>query len=282
MSTGPPGTSGLRRDSRTRRPCCFRRPSERGAAVSVGHDECRVDGRAGFAAGAGLAGVHPAFDGRGRPLAVLLTLGQRHDSICARPLLERIRVPRAGPGRPRCRPDRVIADKAYSSCGFRAYLRKHGIACTIPEKNDQRRHRHNRGRRRVRPLGFDRQIYRRSNVVECCFNRLKGHRGIATRYEDGLRNRVAAFIAVGRVTVPSWKSLPCHRVAGPPRGLERQGTGRRMRSTTRAPAPTVRPDQPHGRKLRRPHSLRSAAVCGLSCPEKSFPVRFARVTPKRP
>ncbi|WP_436839909.1 hypothetical protein [Streptomyces albogriseolus] len=46
----------------------------------------------------------------------------------ARPLLERVRVPRTGTGRPRCRPDRVIAVNAYSSRGFRAYLRQRGTA----------------------------------------------------------------------------------------------------------------------------------------------------------
>ncbi|WP_430381364.1 transposase [Streptomyces arenae] len=35
--------------------------------------------------------IHLACDGRGRPLAVMLTAGQRHDGVCARPLLERIR-----------------------------------------------------------------------------------------------------------------------------------------------------------------------------------------------
>jgi transposase len=34
-----------------------------------------------------------------------------------------------------------------------------------------------------RPPGFDRESYRRRNVIERCFNRLKGFRGIATRYE---------------------------------------------------------------------------------------------------
>ncbi|MFF5857778.1 transposase [Streptomyces sp. NPDC012751] len=82
--------------------------------------------------------IHLACDGKGRPLAILVTPGQRHDSVCALPLLERIRVPRTGTGRPRRRPDRVIADKAYSSRGFRAYLRQRGIAHTIPEKTDQR------------------------------------------------------------------------------------------------------------------------------------------------
>ncbi|MFI2415747.1 IS5 family transposase [Streptomyces sp. NPDC018947] len=136
--------------------------------------------------------IHLACDGRGRPLAILLTPGQRHDSICARPLLERIHVPRTGVGRPRCRPDQVIADKAYSSCGFRAYLRKRGIVHTIPEKTDQQRPRHNRGRQGGRPPAFDRHLYRRRNVVERCFNRLKGFRGIATRYEKTATSYEAA------------------------------------------------------------------------------------------
>ena len=136
--------------------------------------------------------IHLACDGRGRPLAVLLTPGQRHDSTCARPLLERIRVPRIGRGRPRCRPDHVVADKAYSSRGFRAYLRKRGIACTVPEKSDQKHHRHNRGRRGGRPPAFDRQIYRRRNVVERCFNRLKSFRGVATRYDKTATSYEAA------------------------------------------------------------------------------------------
>ncbi|MEU0068743.1 IS5 family transposase [Streptomyces sp. NPDC006332] len=136
--------------------------------------------------------IHLACDGQGRPLAILITPGRRHDSVCAQPLLERIRVPHNGVGRPRCRPDHAIADKAYSSRGFRAYLRKRGIAQTIPEKTDRRRHRHHRGRRGGRPPAFDRQIYRRRNVVEHCFNRLKGFRGIATRYDKTATSYEAA------------------------------------------------------------------------------------------
>ncbi|MFI8951490.1 transposase [Streptomyces sp. NPDC053750] len=83
----------------------------------------------------------------------------------------------------RCRPDQVIADKAYSSRGFRAHLRKRGMAHTIPERTDQRRHRLRRGGHGGRSPGFDRQTCRRRNMIERCFNRLKGVRGIATRYE---------------------------------------------------------------------------------------------------
>ncbi|UKY55569.1 IS5 family transposase [Streptomyces inhibens] len=136
--------------------------------------------------------VHLVCDGRGRPDALLITPGQRHDSTCAQALLERIRVPRTGPGRPRRRPDHVIADKAYSSRGFRGYLRRRGIAHTIPEKTDQQRHRHHRGRRGGRPPGFNREVYRRRNLVERCFNQLKSFRGIATRYEKTATSYEAA------------------------------------------------------------------------------------------
>ncbi|MGW7433163.1 IS5 family transposase [Streptomyces sp. NPDC054861] len=140
--------------------------------------------------------IHLACDGRGRPLALLITPGQRHDGVCAQPLLNGIRVPRLGPGRPRCRPDHVIADKAYSSRGFRAYLRRRGIGHTIPEKSDQQRHRHNRGRLGGRPPAFDRETYRRRNTVERCFNQLKHFRGIATRYDKTTASYEAAVSLV--------------------------------------------------------------------------------------
>ncbi len=96
------------------------------------------------------------------------------------------------PARPRCRPTHVIADKAYSSRGFRSYLRKRGIGHTIPEKADQQQHRRNRGRQGGRPPAFDREKYRRRNAVERCFNRLKHFRGIATRYDKTTASYEAA------------------------------------------------------------------------------------------
>jgi hypothetical protein len=49
--------------------------------------------------------------GRGS-LAALITAGQRGDSPQFIAVLDALRVPRLGPGRPRTRPDRVLADKA--------------------------------------------------------------------------------------------------------------------------------------------------------------------------
>jgi len=48
-------------------------------------------------------------------------------------LLEALSVPRAGPGRPRTRPERVLGDKAYSSKGNRQLLRSRRITAVIPE-----------------------------------------------------------------------------------------------------------------------------------------------------
>ncbi|WP_438828060.1 transposase [Streptomyces tropicalis] len=76
-----------------------------------------------------------------------------------------------------------------------------GIAHTIPEKADQQRHRYNRGRHAGRPAGINRQIYRRRNMIERCFNRLKGFRGIATRYEKTAASYEAA---VTLATLPLW------------------------------------------------------------------------------
>ncbi|MFG3013871.1 transposase [Streptomyces cinerochromogenes] len=74
-------------------------------------------------------------------MSLLVTAGQRHDSPQFQPVLEGIRVPRIGAGRPRTKPDKVRADRAYSSRANRAYLRRRGVACTIPEKSDQIRNR---------------------------------------------------------------------------------------------------------------------------------------------
>lgn len=70
--------------------------------------------------------IHLACEQGQRPLALLVTAGQRGDSPQFTTVLERIRVPRIGPGRPRLRPLRVRGDKAYSSRANRAYLRKRG------------------------------------------------------------------------------------------------------------------------------------------------------------
>lgn len=123
------------------------------------------------------------MDSRGPPLSLVVTAGNVNDSTVFDAVSDAINMPRGMVGRPRRRPDRVLADKAYSSRAIRAGLRRRGIRATIPERSDQVANRKRRGTRGGRPPTFDKEQYKGRNVVERCFNRLKQFRAIATRFD---------------------------------------------------------------------------------------------------
>ena len=95
--------------------------------------------------------LHLAADSRCRPISRVITAGQRHDAVAFEQVMAGIAIDRAGRGRPRTRPDRVLADKAHSSKAIRAHLRRRGIKATIPEPANQQTHRARRGARGGRP-----------------------------------------------------------------------------------------------------------------------------------
>ncbi|MFE5723746.1 IS5 family transposase, partial [Streptomyces erythrochromogenes] len=129
------------------------------------------------------------------------TGGNVNDCTQFEPVMARIRIKRCGPGRPRTRPLRVVGDKGYSSRKIRSYLRQRGIACTIPERVDQIGGRMRRGETRCR---LDRAVYRRRNVVERCFNRLKQNRALATRYDKRARHyKALVTLACLRLWLPN-------------------------------------------------------------------------------
>jgi transposase len=98
-------------------------------------------------------------------------------------LLAALEIPRDGPGRARTRPDALLGDKAYSSRGHRALLRRRGIKSVIPEPADQIGHRLRKGSRGGRPVSYDRDLYKHRNVIERGFNAFKQWRGLASRYD---------------------------------------------------------------------------------------------------
>ena len=141
-------------------------PARRGSQKGGG-DQALGRSRGGFS-----TKIHLRAERGGKPIASVLTAGQRHEQHALPALLDRGAVKRPGRGRPRLRPDRTAGDKGYSSRTVRRVLRQRRIGPVIPRKANERRD----GR-------FDRCAYRERNRVERLINRLKQHRAIATRYE---------------------------------------------------------------------------------------------------
>lgn len=83
-------------------------------------------------------------------------------------------------GQRRLRPQRLVADKGYTSRAFRNYLHRYHIRCTIARRSNQRR-----------TGSFHKQHYKKRNIVERLINRLKQIRRIATRYEKRAANFAA-------------------------------------------------------------------------------------------
>jgi transposase len=123
--------------------------------------------------------LHLVTDGNGLPLGADLSAGQRHECLYAEPVLRAVRIRRSN-GRVRTRPRALAGDKGYSYARVRRYLRRRKIQAVIPTRKDQRR----------RP-GFDKETYRRRNVVERSVNWLKESRALATRYDKLAVNYLA-------------------------------------------------------------------------------------------
>jgi transposase len=140
--------------------------------------------------------IHLVTEGNGYPLAFVLTPGNTHDSKALEPALDAICVPNRR-GRPRKRPDSLVADRGYSYQRCRDALRRRGISHVIPERSDQRKRRLHRPGRRPK---FDKALYRERNRIERAINRLKQFRRIATRYDKRAWN-YHAFVLVGAIVV---------------------------------------------------------------------------------
>ena len=85
---------------------------------------------------------------------MLLSGGQAGDNPYLLPVLDAIAIRGPAGGRPRKRPDLLLADKGYAHDRTRAALRRRAIPHNIPERHDQIARRAARGSCGGRPPAF--------------------------------------------------------------------------------------------------------------------------------
>ncbi len=115
--------------------------------------------------------LHAISDMQCRPLALYLTPGQRADikgAVALSGSLPPVKY--------------LLADKAYDAGHFRGFLMNRKIEPVIPAKANRKTH-----------IPHDKTRYKRRNVVERMFGRIKDWRRIATRYDKLARNFMAAI-----------------------------------------------------------------------------------------
>ena len=93
---------------------------------------------------------------------MILTGGDVHDSECAIDLLSDVEIEGKA----------VLADKAFSAEYIRSFIAAHNATACIPDKSNA-----------VVRHDFDKELYKRRNIIERFFQRIKKYRHIATRYD---------------------------------------------------------------------------------------------------
>jgi transposase len=125
--------------------------------------------------------IHLRTNAKGDPLTFDLTGGEAHEVKGYDALMELHDI----------NPDRLLGDKGYDSDDIRNDLADRGIEPVIPPRSN-----------RKTPIEYDREAYKRRNLIERCVNRLKQLRRIATRYEKTARAYLSMLcIAAARLWI---------------------------------------------------------------------------------
>jgi transposase len=80
---------------------------------------------------------HLLVDATGIPLAFSITAGNRNDVTQLIPLLEAVPAVAGLRGRPRCRPDSLIADRGYDHDKYRRLVREFGVKPLIARRQTE-------------------------------------------------------------------------------------------------------------------------------------------------
>jgi transposase len=97
-------------------------------------------------------------------VALLLSGGECHDAPKGCDLLESLGKAAS--------PVPLLMDRAYEGDAVRALAESLGYSPVVPPKSN-----------RKEPWEYDKELYKRRNVVERLFRRIKGFRRVFTRYE---------------------------------------------------------------------------------------------------
>lgn len=129
--------------------------------------------------------VMTIVDGNGLPLGLYIDQARPHEVRLAESTVATLRVPRPQ-GRPRTRPDELIADKAFDSRAFREALQRRGIKVTIPVVERRQRKHPKVGRPHRRAL-----TYRGRWKVERAFAWMDNCRRLLIRYDRAVEHYYA-------------------------------------------------------------------------------------------
>ena len=140
--------------------------------VQKGADNDQVIGRS---RGGLTTKVHAAVDEKGRPIKLLLSRGNLNDITLAPRLVDGLTLAKCF----------VLADKGYDSSDFVQLIEDSGGSAVIPPRSNARNSRE-----------YDKEMYKRRNLVERFFNRMKQFRRFATRYEKTANLSFLLFIFV--------------------------------------------------------------------------------------
>jgi transposase len=115
--------------------------------------------------------IHALVDACGLPIVLKITEGQAHDGRSAEDMIDTVE-----------RGDVLLADRAYDSNALRQALAARGATANVkPMPN------------RVVAPRFNRRLYRKRNLVERFFNKIKHYRAVATRYDKRDDNFLASI-----------------------------------------------------------------------------------------
>jgi transposase len=128
--------------------------------------------------------IHVLIDRTGLPLTLLTSAANTHDSQLLIPLVDAVAPTRVPRGRPRHRPAKLHADKAYDQRALRTALRRRGITPRIARKG----------------IESSTRLGRHRWIVESSLSWLLRNRRLVRRY-DRIAEHFEAFATIGATLI---------------------------------------------------------------------------------